>query len=137
MNLKSPSVSESLFLAYHPAGNFCPRIPRRLRMKIIRAIVDHHCLSDDLLHTKAVSSHRQKSTVTVSHQGWEISCVIGMGCFLGIVVPPCLGNVLTAAGVPVMDVQRKESGSAAGRQSRDIGYNQNFSTLLIESHLTG
>ena len=108
-------TSKSLFLTDHPTRNFLPRIPRWLRPKVIRAIVDHHRLSDDLLHTKAVSPHRQKSAVTVPQQRREIACVIGMGCFLGIVVPPCLVKVLTAAGVPVMDVQRKKSTFTAGR----------------------
>ena len=63
--------------------------------------------------------------------------MIGMSRFFGIVVAPRLGKSLTAAAVSFMNVQRKESGSATGRQSGDIGYNQNVSALLIKAHLTG
>lgn len=125
----------SLSPANHTAGDLGSCVTGRLRVKIIRAAVDHHSSSKDILNPETTCSHSQMGTALLHHQGRQIACVFGMVDAIGIIVAACLRKACAGAAVSFMNVKSEETGFAVLRKTGYISHHQHAARFLIKPNL--
>ena len=126
-----------LLSANHAAADFGSRVPGRLRMKVIRAAVDHHSPSDDVPHTETVCPYGQMRLSMTQHEWRKVPRVVRVVFPGWIIVAACLRKVLSGAGAPLMDVKGKKISLTILWKSREIGHHQDPPTFLIKPDLSG
>ena len=81
--------------ANYSASNFTSRVASWLGVEIIGAAMDHNRSSNDIPHTKTVCPHSQICPSIAQHQGWKVSCVIGVRIIGRIIMPSSIGKALS------------------------------------------
>ena len=81
-------------------------------MEIIRAAMDHHCLSDDIPHRKVSGAGCQESPAVFTKQRRQITCMTGMRRIFRIIVPSGVWKAFPCAVFSFVDMQREEAAFA-------------------------
>ncbi len=79
-------------------------------MIIIRIPMDNHRFPDNLSHTEPVSKHFHICFPVISQQGWQISCMVRVGCTSGIPMIAGIRKSIACAAVTLVDMERKIPG---------------------------
>ena len=122
------------------AGDLGACVAGGLGGKIVRAAVDDHGASDDVLHTEAVRKKDGEGVAAAAEKGQQVPGVLGVGAIIGIVMAANIGkgvaSVAGAAG-PGMDVKGKDRVAAGPfrlRQAGDVGRKQYAPAGLVKAH---
>ena len=124
------------------AGDLGACVAGGLGGKIVRAAVDDHGASDDVLHTEAVRKKDGEGVAAAAEKGQQVPGVLGVGAIIGIVMAANIGKgVVAIAGAagPGMDV-KGENRVAAGplrlRHAGNMGRHKHAPAGLIKAHHT-
>lgn len=132
------SYSDSFHSANNAAGDLQPRIPGRLRTKIIRPAVDHHRPTYYILHRKPVCPHSQIcSSIAQPQKRRHVPRVAWMGQSSRIIVTAGAGKVLVRTTSALVNMQGKEAPIFSLRQSGYIRLHKNTPPLLVKPHFSG
>lgn len=121
----------------HSAGYLFSGVTGGLRIEVIGITVDHHCSSNNFIHTKPICFHGQVCVALACQQRRQIACVFRMYLTRWIIMASCSRKVSPGAAFPLVNMESEESSFTFPWQTGDPRLNQYASVLLIESNTSG
>ena len=98
--------------------------------------MDHHCPSDNIIHRKSISFHRQVCVALACQQRRQVACVFRMCLTSWIIMAFRFGKVYPRAAFPLMNMESEESCFTSSWQAGNPRHNQYASILLIKLNVS-